>query len=166
MALTSKLMIFSRDLVLNRLEVSMNEMSLVKSLMNDFSFLLPLTIEHLQSLMCYSSIGIVTVRGVWSDNNLHSRWIVWLSSSTNPYLRNIRSITEFELWSLSETENLVGIGLVGYNSPNKRESVMSKSKLLWEEWWGYNRSQKLSLILKSPAIVRTLEMSTSVSLIL
>ena len=64
MALTSKLMIFSRDLVLNRLEVSMNEMSLVKSLMNDFSFLLPLTIEHLQSLMCYSSIGIVTVRGV------------------------------------------------------------------------------------------------------
>ena len=64
MALTSKLMIFSRDLVLNRLEVSMNEMSLVKSLMNDFSFLLPLTIKHLQSLMCYSSIGIVTVRGV------------------------------------------------------------------------------------------------------
>ena len=64
MALTSKLMIFSRDLVLDRLEVSMNEMSLVKSLINDFSFLLPLTIEHLQFLMCYSSIGIVTVRGV------------------------------------------------------------------------------------------------------
>ena len=74
---------------------------------------------------------MMTVRGVWSDDSLHSGWIVWLSNLTDPYLKNMRSITEFELWSLSEY--LVETGLVRYNSPSKKESVMSKSKSLWEE---------------------------------
>ena len=55
---------FSRDLVLGRLEVSIKEMFFIKSLMNDFSFSLSLLIECLELLVCYSSIGIVTVRGV------------------------------------------------------------------------------------------------------
>ena len=71
---------------------------------------------------------MVTVRGAWSNDNLYSRWMVWLSSLTVLYLRNMRSMTEFEFWSLSEY--LVRTGLVGYNSPNKRESIMSRSKSL------------------------------------
>jgi len=97
MVLANKMMTFSRDLVLDSLEVLMNEMSLIKSLMNDFSSLLSLTIECLQLLMCCFLIEIVTVREAWSDNNLHSRWIVWLSSLTDPYLRNMRSMTKFKL---------------------------------------------------------------------
>ena len=47
----------------------------------------------------------------------------------------MRSMTKFELWSLSKY--LVGTGLVGYDSSNKRESVISISKLLWVELCGY-----------------------------
>jgi len=64
---------------------------------------------------------MVTERGAWSDDNLHSRWMVWLSSLTVLYLRNMRLITEFEFWSLSEY--LVRTELVGYNSPSERESL-------------------------------------------
>ena len=52
----------------------------------------------------------------------------WLSNSSKPYLRNIRSMTKFELWLPSEY--LVGMGLVGYDSSNERESIMFISKLL------------------------------------
>ena len=58
----------------------------------------------------------------------------------------------------------MGTGLVGYERPSERESVMSKRILLWAEWWGYIKSQKLSLMLKLSAIARTLGMLTSVSL--
>ena len=74
----------------------------------------------------------------------------------------MRLITEFELWSLSKY--LVRTRLVGYDSPKERESVIPISKLLWTKWYGYNRSQKLSLMLKLSAITRTLGISTSVSL--
>ena len=122
---------FSRDLVSDKLEVSIEEMFFIKSLMNDFSFSLSLLIECLELLVCYSSIGIVTVRGVWSNDNLHFWWIVWLSSSTDLYLKNMRSITECEFWSLSK--NLVRTGLVGYERLSKRKSIMSKRISLWAE---------------------------------
>jgi len=59
----NKFTTFSRDLVLDRLEMLMEEMSLIKSLMNNFSFLLPLLMECLQMSVCYSSIRMVIVRG-------------------------------------------------------------------------------------------------------
>ena len=118
--------IFFRTMVSDRLEVLMNTISLIKFLMNDFSSLLSLVIDCLW-FSEYSSIGIVIVRGVWSDNSLHSRWMVWLSNSTNPYLKNMRLMTKFELWSLSKY--LVEIWLVGYNSSSKKESIMSKSNV-------------------------------------
>ena len=152
-------MTFSNDLILEKLEMLMDKIFLIKSLMNNISSSLPLVIEHFQSLESCSSIRMVTVRRMWSNNNLYSGWIAWLSNSTELYLRNMRLMTEFKLWSLSKY--LVG---VEYNRPNKRESVMSISKLLYKEQWGNNRSQKLFLILKSPAMARILEMSTPVSL--
>ena len=97
---TSKFMMFSSDLISDRLEVLMDEIFLIKSLMNNISSLLPLVIECFWSLKSCSSIGIITVREVWSDNNLYSGWIVWLSNLTKPYLRNMKSMTEFKLWSL------------------------------------------------------------------
>ena len=86
----------------------------------------------------------------------------WLSNSSELYLRNIRSMTKFELWSLSEY--LVETELVGYDRPNKRESIISKSKSLWIELCRYKGSQKLSLMLKSPIIIRILGISTLVFL--
>ena len=106
----------------------MDKIFLIKSLMNNISSSLPLVIEHFQSLESCSSIRMVTVRRMWSNNNLYSGWIAWLSNSTELYLRNMRLMTEFKLWSLSKY--LVG---VEYNRPNKRESVMSISKLLYKE---------------------------------
>ena len=47
--------------------------------------------------------------------------MVWLSSLTVLYLRNMRLMTEFEFWSLSEY--LVGTELVGYDSPSERKSL-------------------------------------------
>jgi len=37
------------------------------SLINNASSLLPLPIEHLDKLTCSSTIGIVIIRGAWSD---------------------------------------------------------------------------------------------------
>ena len=157
MAVAKESTAFSSDSTLVR-----KEMLLIKSLMNAFSFILPLVIVHFLLWICRSLSGIEMVRGAWSNNNLHSGWMVCLSNSSNPYLRNMRSMTKLELWLLSAY--LVGTGLVGYDRPKERESIMSISKSLWTEWCRYNGSQKLSLMLKSPAIIRTLEMSTSVSL--
>jgi len=109
---------FSRAMVLDRLKVLMDEIFLIKSLMNGFSSSLPLVINCLQFLEC-SSIGIVIVRGVWSNNSFHSGWMVWLSNLTDLYLKNTKSITKFELWSLSKY--LVRTELVGYDSLSKNK---------------------------------------------
>ena len=122
---------FSRAIVSDRLEVSMDEISLIKSLINNFSFSLLLVIDCLQFSECYSSIGMVTVRGVWFNDSLHSGQMMQLSNLTNLYLKNMRSITKFKLQLLYKY--LVGTGLVGYNSLIKKKSVISKSKSLWEE---------------------------------
>ena len=131
-------MVILSDSTSVRLEVSMVIKSLIISLMNAFSSTLPLAIKHFLLWICCSLIGIEMVSGVWSNDNLHSRWIEWLSKFSEPYLRNTRSITELELWLLSEY--LVGTGLVEYDRPNKRESVISISKSLWVEWYEYKGS--------------------------
>ena len=48
--------------------------------------------------------------------------------------------------------------------PKYNESAMSKSKFLWMEWCRWLESHKLSLILKSPVIIRMLLILASVSL--
>ena len=74
----------------------------------------------------------------------------------------MRSITK--LASPVMSENLVEKGLVGVDNVKLNESAMIIRSSLIEEWWGKERSYKLSLMLKSPVITRTLSMLTSISL--
>ena len=74
----------------------------------------------------------------------------------------MRSITEFA--SPAVSEYLVGPGLVGVDRVRLNESAIIIKSSLIEEWNGKDKSHKLSLILKSPVIMRTLSMLTSVFL--
>ena len=69
-----------------------------------------------------------------------------------------------ELDSPAMSEYLVGQGLVGVDRARLNESAIIIKSLLIEEWKGKDRSHKLSLILKSPVMRRTLSMLTSVFL--
>ena len=50
---------------------------------------------------------------------------------------------------------------MGLDRPKLKNSAMSNNKLLWEEWYGYTESYKLSLILKSSVITKIFWISTS-----
>ena len=76
--------------------------------------------------------------------------------------RNMRSMTEFD--SPVVSENLVGPGLVGIERDKSNESAIIIRSSLVEEWKGNDESHKLSLMLKSPVMRRTLLILTSVSL--
>ena len=93
-----------------------------------FSSLLFLTIIHF--LICIYSliIAILTISGIWSDDSLHSGWIMWLLSSDEFEWRNIRSITKFESFWLSEY--LVGTKLGALNLYKVIESAISLSRSL------------------------------------
>jgi len=71
-------------------------------------------------------------------------------------------MTEFA--SPAVLEYLVGQELIGVNRERLNKSAIIIRLLLIEEWKGKDKSHKLSLILKSPIIRRTLSMLTSVSL--
>ena len=86
----------------------------------------------------------------------------WLSSSMDPWHRNIRSMTKLDTPIVSE--NLVGPGLVGVERDRSNESAIIIRSSLIEEWKGKVESHKLSPMLKSPVMRRTLLMLTSVSL--
>ena len=55
----------------------------------------------------------------------------WLSSSTDPWHRNIRLMTEFD--SPIVSENLVGSGLVGVERDRSNKSAIIIRSLLIEE---------------------------------
>jgi len=59
---------------------------------------------------------------------------------------------------------LVGQELVGDKRAKLKESAIIRRSSLMDAWWGKEGSHKLSLILKSPVMTRTLSMLTSVSL--
>ena len=109
-----------------------------------------------------SKIGMVMVRGAWSEDKRLSGWIECWLSSLDPYYRNIRLMTE--LASPAVSENLVGEGLVGIDNVKLNKSAMIIRSSLIEEWWGNEESHKLSLMLKSSVIIRMLLMLTSISL--
>ena len=128
MALAIELITFSSDSTLVKLFESIDLIALIKLLMKDFSSLLSLIIKHFLFWTYSSIIGIVMVSGVWSKNKYQSGWMEWLSSSSDLYFKNIKSMTEFESWLLSEY--LVRMWLVGDERLRDKESVMSMSKLL------------------------------------
>ena len=78
-------------------------------------------------------IEIMTVKGTWSEVSLQSRWIEWLSSSSDPNCKNIRSSTGFASWLLSEY--LVGTQLVEVEIPKLKESAILKKRSLQNKWW-------------------------------
>ena len=86
----------------------------------------------------------------------------WVLISVDPLHKNIQSITEFDL--VSESEYLVGTQLVGNDSSRLKESTIIIRSSLKDEWWGKNESQILSLILKSPVMIKRFEILISVSL--
>ena len=78
-----------------------------------------------------SKIGMQIDSVAWSEMSYQSGWISWLLNSSDPCLRNMRSMTEFELCLLSIY--LVGIWLVGMDKLRSKASVTSKRISLWEE---------------------------------
>jgi len=76
--------------------------------------------------------------------------------------RKTRFKTELESQSLSEY--LVRKNSVGWDNSSWKESAILKRVSLWIKWYRKFKSYKLSLILKSPIIMRTLLILTSVSL--
>jgi len=74
----------------------------------------------------------------------------------------MRLVTEFA--SLAVLEYLVRQGLIRVNRERLNKSAIIIRLSLIEEWKGKDGSHKLSLILKSPVIRRTLSMLTLVSL--
>jgi len=74
----------------------------------------------------------------------------------------MRLITELDFPAMSEY--LVRQELVGVDKARLKESAIIIKSSLIEEWNEKDESHKLSLILKSPVISRTLSMLTSVFL--
>jgi len=118
--------------------------------------------EILNKSMYSSSIVIITNRGAWSDESQRSGWMKWLLTSVDLLHKNMRSITKFAL--VLESKYLVGTWLIGSKSSRLNKSAIVKRSLLKVEWWGKDGSQILSLILKSPVIIKRFKILTSVSL--
>ena len=133
----------------------------ITSLMNAFSWLLLGGTVNFDARKTSSMMGISTESGAWSEESRFLGEMWWLSSSGEPFHRNIRSRTEFA--SPDTSEYLVGQGLVVVNKDKLNELAMINKSSLIVEWWGKVGSHKRSLILKSPVIMRTLSIFTSVS---
>ena len=134
------------------LDVLIFLMNIMRSLININSSLLSLMIECFPELICSSIMVMTIVRGAWLDESLQLGWIKWLSNLLEPLQRNMRSMTEFESYSLSEY--LVGTWLVGFDNSKLNESTIIRRSSLIEEWRGNKGSYKLLWILKSPIIIR------------
>ena len=119
-------------------------------------------IESLDEMTFSSAIGIEIVRGVLLDERCQLGWIKWLLSLFDLLWRNIRLITE--LAPLLVLEYLVGVRLVSINKSKLNKLAIIIRSLLIDKWQGKDRSHKLSLILKSPVMIKRLLMLTSVFL--
>jgi len=103
------------------------ETSLIKAVSSSLFF----AIENLDETMFSSVIGMKTVRGAWSEEICQLGWIEWLLSSVEPLHRNIKSMTEFDLLTVSEY--LIGIWLVGINKSKLNEFAIIMRLLLIDE---------------------------------
>ena len=133
----------------------------IMSLMNANSRLLLGGMVKFNGWTTSSKIGMLIERGAWSEDNRDPERMEWSFSSADPCLRNIKSITELD--SPAVSENLVGPGLVGDDNVRSNKSAIIIRSSLMEEWNWKEGSHKLSRMLKSPVMIRTLLMLTSVS---
>ena len=103
------------------------ETSLIKAVSSSLFFV----IENLDETMFSSVIRMETLRRAWSKKIHQLKWIEWLLSSVEPLHRNIRSMTEFDLLTVSEY--LVGIWLVGIDkSKLNKSAIIMRSSLIDE----------------------------------
>ena len=130
-ALVNLLTVWSRLTMSDITEVLILLNKDVRSLINDISSLLSLTIDCWLVLIYSSTMGIVIARDTWLEESLQLEWIKWLSSSFEPLWRNMRSMTKFESCSLSEY--LVGTWLVGIESSKLNKSAIIRRSSLIEE---------------------------------
>ena len=78
-----------------------------------------------------SMMGISTESGVWSEERRISGEMRWLSSSSEPFHKNIRSRTEFA--SPATSEYLVGQGLIAVDKVKLNKSaIIKRSSLIVE----------------------------------
>ena len=76
-------------------------------------------IVNLDETMFSSAIRMETVREAWTEKIRQLGWREWLLSSVEPLHRNTRSMTEFDLLTISEY--LIGIWLVGIDKSKLNE---------------------------------------------
>ena len=103
----------------------------ITSLINSVSCLLLGLIASLDVWIISLKIGMLIKRGAWSEDRQESGRMEWLSSSADPYQRNIRLITELD--SPTVFENLVGPGLVGEDRARSKDFAIMIKSLLIEE---------------------------------
>jgi len=125
---------------------------------NLFSSSLFFIITHLLSWINSSLIDMSTVKRAWSDRLLDFRSIKWTLILFYSCWRNIKSITELALYRL--LVYWVKTWLIGNKSFKSKESVTSNKMSLKAEWWGYEGSYLLFLILKSSVITRILQIQS------
>ena len=121
-------MMFLSKLTFNRLLVSIELINLMSFSMKVFSSSLSLTIVHFLIWICTLMIGMVIVRGAWSDIRHYSSWIEWFLSFSELNWRNIKSRTELNSWLL--LEYLVETWLIGSDRYKLKKSVISNNKSL------------------------------------
>ena len=98
----------SNSSIFEIVEASIYEKDVAISLTKLASSLLFLAIVCLLFSTCSSTMGIVTVKRAWSDEQHQSGWIQWVFISEELLPKNIKSITEFD--SLGLSKYLVGTG--------------------------------------------------------
>jgi len=125
---------------------------------NLFSSSLFFIITHLLSWINSSLIDMSTVKRAWSDRLLDFRSIKWTLILFYSCWRNIKSITELASYRL--LAYWVKTWLIGNKSFKSKESVTSNKMSLKAEWWGYEGSYLLFLILKSSVITRILQIQS------
>ena len=140
--------------------VSSNLKLEMMSLINLVSWSLLGIMVSLDVCMISSMIGMLIESGAWSEKSRKSGRIECLSSSCDPCQRNMRLIMKLD--SPAVSEYLVRHGLVGEDKERSKESAIIIKSSLIEEWKGNDGSYKLSLMLKSFIMRRTLLMLTSV----
>ena len=123
-------MTLSKLVISDKLDVLRFLMDVVTSLMKATSSLLSLMIEYLVELMLFLTMGMVIVRGVWSDVRCQLGYIKWLFNLLDPLQKNIRSMTKFE--SLTLSEYLVRTWLVGLDKSrlNKLATIRRSSLIV------------------------------------
>ena len=119
--LVRSLIMFSNIWMSKRLETFKFLIILVVSSKNWAFLSLSFLMLLLHVMMTSSEMGMVTVKGAWSEEKYYSGWMKWLLRAEESHWMKIRSMVEFE--SLILSAYLVGIWLVGTGNDKSKESA-------------------------------------------